>query len=134
MNNEIKNKEVVQMYFDCLAKGNLDHLGQLFADDVIWHQPGHGSLSKTYYGKNELFTLFGEFMKISQGSFKIDKVKSIMANNNLVTATLHFSANKAGKSISMEGVDLMKLQDGKIKEVWLFSEDQETEDAFWVIK
>lgn len=132
MNEEIKNKEVVQTYFDSLAKGNLDLLGQLFADDVIWHQPGHGSLSKTYQGKEKLFTLFGQFMNISQGTFKIDEIKSIMTNGNLVTATLHFSASKPGKSISMDGVDLMKIQNGKIKEVWLFSGDQDAEDEFWV--
>ncbi len=132
MNREIKSKEVVQTYFDSLAKGNLDLLGQLFADDVIWHQPGQGSLSKTYHGKQELFALFGQFMNISQGTFKIDDVKSIMTNGDLVTATLHFSATKAGKCISMDGVDLMRVQDGKIKEVWLFSGDQEAEDAFWI--
>lgn len=132
MNKEIKSKEVVQTYFDSLAKGNLDLLGQLFAEDVIWHQPGQGSLSKTYHGKQELFALFGQFMNISQGTFKIDEVKSIMTNGDLVTATLHFSATKPGKSISMDGVDLMKIQNGKIKEVWLFSGDQEAEDAFWI--
>jgi ketosteroid isomerase-like protein len=112
----------------------LETLGQLFADDVIWHQPGQGELSKTYHGKQDLFALFGQFMTISQGSFKIDEVQSIMVNGELVTATLHFSASKPGKSISMDGVDLMKVQNGKITEVWLFSGDQEAEDAFWISK
>lgn len=134
MKNEMQNKEIVQTYFNCLAKGDLEHLGQLFADDVIWHQPGQGQLSKTYYGKQELFALFGQFMTISQGSFKIDSVKSVMTNSDFVTATLHFSANKPGSSISMDGVDLMKIENGKIKEVWLFSGDQSAEDAFWVNK
>ena len=31
----------------------------------------------------------------------------------------------------MNGVDVMKIEDGKIKEVFLFSEDQEAEDQFW---
>lgn len=134
MCKEVTNKEVVQTYFDSLASGNLDRLGQLFSDDVIWHQPGQGELSKTYQGKQELFALFGQFMSISQGSFKIDGVKSIMVNGDLVTATLRFSASKPGKKITMDGVDLMKIEDGKIKEVWLFSGDQEAEDAFWISK
>ena len=132
MIKEIQNKEVVQTYFNCLAKGDLNRLGELFADDVIWHQPGQGQLSKTYHGKEQLFALFGQFMTISQGSFKIDEVKNIMVNGDFVTAILHFSANRPGGNISMDGVDLMKIQSGKIKEVWLFSGDQEAEDAFWV--
>lgn len=124
--------QTVQKYFDALAKGDLATLGGLFADDVIWHQPGQGSLAKTYFGKAEVFPLFGKFMEISQGSFRIDSVKSIMANGNLVIAVLHFSAKKSnGQSISMDGVDLMKIENGLIKEVHLFSGDQAAEDEFW---
>lgn len=126
------NIQLVQKYFDSLAKGDLATLGSLFADDIIWHQPGQGSLSKTYFGKQELFPLFGQFMEISQGSFKIDSVESIMANNDLVIATLHFSAKKStGQSISMAGVDMMRIENGLIKEVYLFSSDQKAEDNFW---
>jgi ketosteroid isomerase-like protein len=130
----MKNAKIdtVQKYFDSLAKGDLDTLGSLLADDVIWHQPGQGKLSKTYKGKNEVFGLFGQFMEISQGSFKIDAVAHLMSNEDLVTATVQFSAKKPnGQSIAMNGVDLMKIESGKIKEVYLFSADQAAEDAFW---
>lgn len=126
------NKQIVQTYFEALAKGDLVTLGNLFAEDIIWHQPGKGSLSKTYHGKAELFPLFGKFMEISGGSFKIDFVKNIMANQEFVIATLSFSAEKAnGQRIQMDGVDMMKIEDGKIKEVYLFSADQAAEDEFW---
>jgi ketosteroid isomerase-like protein len=127
------NTALVQKYFDSLAKGDLETLGSLFSEDVIWHQPGNGKLSKTYQGKDKVFGLFGQFMEISQGSFRIDSVNTVMANGAFVAATLHFSAKKeGGQSISMDGVDLMKVEDGKIKEVFLFSADQESEDQFWV--
>ena len=126
------NISKVQEYFEALSKGDLARLGNLLADDVIWHQPGQGKLSKTYFGKSAVFELFGQFMEISQNSFKIDSVKELMGNGNLVTATLQFSAKKPnGQSISMAGIDLMKVENGKIKEVFLFSSDQEAEDAFW---
>ena len=127
------NINTVQKYFDSLAKGDFETLGGLLAEDVIWYQPGQGKLSKTYQGKSEVFGLFGQFMEISQGSFKIDSVSDLMANGNLVSATLHFSAKKSnGQSISMNGVDLMKIENGKINEVHLFSANQNAEDAFWV--
>ena len=130
MQNE--NIKTVQKYFDSLAKGDLETLSGLFAEDVIWHQPGRGKLSGTYKGKQEVFGLFGQFMEISQGSFKIDSVGNLMSNENLVTATLHFSATRSnGQSMSMDGVDLMKIENGKIKEVYLFSGNQSVEDSFW---
>jgi hypothetical protein len=126
------NLALVQNYFQCLANGDYATLGSLFSDDVRWHQPGNGALSKTYNGKAELFALFGRFMEISTGSFRIDQVDHIMANGDLVTAMLQFSAKKAnGENLSMSGVDLMRIADGKIVEVWLFSGDQTAEDNFW---
>ena len=44
---------------------------------------------------------------------------------------LSFALDKNGVSMAMRGVDLLRLEDGLIKEVWLFSERIEEEDAFW---
>ncbi len=129
--NKMEAVKVVENYFNYLQKGDLEKLGGLFDENVVWHQPGRGQLSGTYRGKNELFALFGEFMERSGGTFKIDEVSSIMANGDLVVANLHFSATKSKESISMGGVDLMRVQNGKILEVHLFSSDQEAEDRFW---
>ncbi len=33
--------------------------------------------------------------------------------------------------LDMNGIDLFKIKDGKIAEVWLFSNDQAKEDIYW---
>jgi hypothetical protein len=33
--------------------------------------------------------------------------------------------------MAMDGVDLIRVEGGKIAEVWLFSFDQPAEDVFW---
>jgi hypothetical protein len=127
------NIQLVQAYFDALAKGELEKLGQLFAADVIWHQPGNSHLSGRYTGQEQLFAFFGKLMELSEGSFRIDEVRAIMENGDLVAAMLHFRARRAGREMAMAGVDLMRIENGKIKEVWLFSGDQEAEDHFWAM-
>lgn len=126
-----KNVTIVQSYFNAVAKGDFDTVGSLFAEDVIWHQPGNGVQSGTYNGKVELFAHLGNFMKWSNGTFAIDPIEYITDNGNLVTASIHFKAEKEGKTLSMKGVDLLRIENDKIKEVWLFSERIEEEDAFW---
>jgi len=125
------NIQVAQQYFESLRSGNLDQLAQLLDDDIVWHQPGRSVLSGTYIGKQKVFALFGKFMEISNGTFKIDSGESVLANGNVVAATLNFSATHVDGSISMKGVDIMKIVDGKIVEVHLFSEHQVAEDKFW---
>jgi ketosteroid isomerase-like protein len=130
MNLDEKNVNVVKSYFAHLAKGEMEQVGQLIADDIVWHQPGNHQASGTYKGKQELFPHLGKMMEMTKGTLKLEP-KYIMANNDLVSVVMHFSAQRDGASMSMDGVDLLKVQDGKIKEVWLFSEDQEAENKFW---
>ena len=128
---EHANVQLVRKYFAALAKGDMAAAGALFADDIVWHQPGNSALSRTYRGKSELFPLLGRFMELSQGTFQIDPVRSVMANGDRVAATIHFRAQRGGAALSMDGVDLMRVEDGLIREVWLFSGDQDAEDKFW---
>lgn len=128
---KMKPVEIVANYFEYLISGDLESLGELFDENIVWNQPGKGQLSGVYKGKKQVFALFGEFMSRSNGTFKIDEVNGLMVNGNLVVANLNFSASKDGGSISMGGVDLMKVENGKIIEVHLFSEDQAAEDEFW---
>lgn len=126
-----KNIEIVQSYFDAVAKGDFDTVGRLFSDDIVWHQPGKGIQSGTYNGKPELFAHLGNFAQWSNGTFAIDDIEYLTDNGDLVSASIHFKAEKAEKSIAMKGIDLLRIEHGQIKEVWLFSEHIEDEDAFW---
>ena len=48
-----------------------------------------------------------------------------------VPASCHFAGRREGPSMSMDGVDLLRIVDGTIVEVWLFSADQPAENDFW---
>ena len=54
-----------------------------------------------------------------------------MGNGDLVAATVHFVAEREGASLAPDGVDLLRVADGVVVEVWLFGADQDAEDAFW---
>ena len=109
----------------------MDTVGKLLSDDVVWHQPGASHLSGVHSGKKKIFAHLGKFMELSDNTFRVTKVGSVMANGDMVSATLHFMAERPDRKLSMDGVDVMRIADGKIKEVWLFSSDQAAEDAFW---
>lgn len=125
------NIELVQSYFDAIGRGDLDAVGRTMSPDLVWHQPGEGSLSGVHNGRDAVFGLLGAFMQRSGGTFRIDHVGPLLANGDLVAATLHFAAASGDKAMSMAGIDLLRIEAGQIAEVWLFSEDQAAEDAFW---
>lgn len=123
--------ELIQNYLKALSEGDLVTVSTFLSDDLVWHQPGNGALSGTFIGKEAVFTHLGDFAKLSNGTFAIDKIDYITANKNLVIIAIHFKASSEHVSIEMKGVDLFKIETCKIQEVWLFSEDIDTEDKFW---
>ncbi len=130
--SDVQNADIMRSYLDSLGKGDMDAVGKLLADDVIWHQPGGSHLSGVHKGKAAMFTHLGKFMELSGNTFRVSDVGAVMANADMVTATLHFTAERPGRTLSMDGVDTMRIVDGKIQEVWVFSGDQPAEDAFWL--
>ena len=113
--SDAENIKLGESYVDALMKGEMEKVGQLLSDDVIWHQPGKGHLSGLYQGKQNLFPHLDMFTKLSSNTFRVDKVGTVMANGDLVSATLHFVAERPGRKLSMDGVDLMRVEGGKIK-------------------
>ncbi len=49
--------------------------------------------------------------------------------SNLILKLDGATASRA--TMEMDGVDLLRVENGRIAEVWLFSADQKAEDAFW---
>ncbi|WP_329416633.1 nuclear transport factor 2 family protein [Streptomyces sp. NBC_00704] len=126
-----KNVDIAREYFQAVQKGDLARVGGLLDEEIVWHQPGANRFSGEHKGHDAVFAMLGGMMAASQGSFAIDAIHALMGNGDTVAASIHFAGRREGASMSMDGVDVLRLQDGKIVEMWLFSADQDAEDAFW---
>lgn len=126
-----KKIEKVRQFYTALAQGDFETVGALLSDDLVWHQPGKGTLSGIYNGKQNVFTHLGRMAQLSNGTFAIDQVDYVTENSDLVVAAVGFAVSANGHSMQMKGVDLFRFENEQIKEVWLFSERIDEEDRFW---
>ncbi|MBB2957804.1 nuclear transport factor 2 family protein [Pseudoclavibacter helvolus] len=123
--------ETFTKYDTSLAAGDLPAVAAILAPDVIWHQPGNNPLSGRAVGPEGVLAHLGRFFELSSGSFRL-ATKTAAANGDLVVATVEFSAQREGRTpLAQSGIDVFRIVDGHIAEVWLFSEDQAAEDEFW---
>jgi hypothetical protein len=54
-----------------------------------------------------------------------------MVNGDWVTVEIEFAAQRDGMMLAQPGIDLLRIENGRIVEARLFSSDQDAEDAFW---
>lgn len=124
-------KEVVEAYSIALSKGDVPTAFSHFSPNAKWHQPGNNKFSGTQSGLEAIGKMLSEMMAVTQGTLEIKPAGAMMVNGNLVSCPVRFSAKSGDKSVEMDGNDLYEVVDGKIVQVWLFSEDQVSEDLFW---
>ena len=124
-------KEVVEAYSIALSKGDIPTAFSYFSPDAKWHQPGNNKFSGTKTGLEAIGKMLGDMMGATQGSLAIKPAGAMMVNGNFVSCPVRFSAKSGNKTVDMNGNDLYEVADGKIVQVWLFSEDQTAEDGFW---
>ncbi|MDR7130517.1 ketosteroid isomerase-like protein [Algoriphagus sp. 4150] len=123
--------EVVTAYSTALSQGDIPTAFSHFSPDTKWHQPGNHQFAGTKIGLAAIGKMLEGMMGTTQGSLVINPTGALMSNGNLVSFPVHFSGKNGDKTVDMNGVDLFEVVDGKIVQVWLFSEDQAAEDEFW---
>ena len=123
--------DIAKAYIKAIQTGDQATLGSLISPDVIWHQPGKNRFSGTHRGMAAVGPMLGAMMEVSKGTFAITRADHYMANGDWVAITIEFAGEANGLKMKQAGVDLIRIEGGKIVEVKLFSSDQAQEDAFW---
>lgn len=129
--NKMTAKEVVEAYSEALSKGDIPTAFSHFSPNAKWHQPGKNKFSGTQSGLEAIGKMLSDMMGATQGSLVVKPTGQLMVNGNFVSCPVRFSAKSSNNSMEMNGNDLFEVVDGKIVQVWLFSEDQDVEDEFW---
>ena len=128
MKNEVI--EVFNAYTEALSKGDFEVVFEIMSDNIVWHMGGESSLSGIIKGKQALGERLGEFAKRSNGTFRV--ITNWAASNDcFVVANVVSLAERGEEKLNNPGIDLFRIENGKIQEVWTFSEQQESEDKFW---
>ena len=65
------NAALIKSGYDAFARGDLQGALAVFAEDILWHVPGRGPLSRDYRGHAEVLGFFQHFMELSHGTFRI---------------------------------------------------------------
>ena len=112
-----KELEVFHSYTKGLEKGDFAAVFETMSDDIVWHMGGNSPLSGDVVGKQALGERLEEFAKRS--------------NNTFGVVTNSVAQRSKEDKLNMPGIDLFRMEDGKICEVWTFAKNQAVEDEYW---
>ncbi len=108
--------------YAAFAKGDFAVLNDLFAEDLLWHEPGQNQLAGEYRGREAVFGFFGKLMELTEGSFRIE-LGTVFADDEHGVAQVVLSASRGVRSARADAAQVFHLRDGRVTEFWSVAAD-----------
>lgn len=124
------NEALIRGGYEAFGRGDVEGALAVFADDILWHVPGRGPLSRDYRGHADVLSFFQQFMTLSRGTFRI-QVDDVLARGDKVVVLCTESAQRGGRNWSSPQVHVWTVKGERATVFWQFQGDQQTEDEFW---
>jgi ketosteroid isomerase-like protein len=124
--NEALTREALAAF----QRGDMDAIQAYLAPNIVWHVPGRGQLAGDFTGVGEVLGFFGKTMELSNGTFRLE-VHDVLANDEHAAVLSTITAEREGRSLHSNGVQILHIQDGRAVESWLHPDDQYAVDEFW---
>ena len=124
------NEDLVRRGYAAFMEGDMATLDELFADDIVWHAPGRNQLSGDFHGKQEVFASFQKVAELTGGSFKLE-IHTVLADDEHAVVLARAMAERNGRKLDDNSVQVYHVKDGKVTEQWLYPGDVYAGDEFW---
>ena len=122
--------ELAKRGYAAFRDGDMATVRDTFHEDISWVMPGKNRLSGTYEGQEEVFGLIAQVVQATGGTLH-QEIHDMLESDDHVVVLLKVSASSGDKSAESHQVHVLHTEDGKLKSMWIMSDDQDAWDAFY---
>lgn len=116
----------IQSFFAAYAQKNVAAIRQVMAEDILWHIPGHHPLAGTKRGITEVLAFFDQ---LGKAGFQAQPLA--VAEHGDYVLDHHRGWSTQGSGLDLKWCLVFRFENGKIKEVTNFCENQQKADLFF---
>ena len=123
-------ESVVRRAYQDFESGDLDLLGVVMAQDVVWHEPGRSGLAGDYKGPQAVLGFLGQLKARSGGTFKVE-ILDVLSEPERAVVFQRETATRNGNALDVIAAVDFEIHHGKITEVTVYQADTYMFDEFW---
>ncbi len=129
--SEHPNATRIRELFAAFRAGDVERIRELIPEDAVWHFPGRrGRLAGTHRGRDAIFGFLLNVQALTDRTFHLELV-DVLANDVHAVALFRGHARRQGKTLDNPTCLRMRLEAGRIVDVWEFVWDLFAVDEFW---
>ena len=101
---EKENRELLRRGYDAFVAGAMETLkNEIFAPDIVWHQPGDNPISGERKGVDSVLELCGKYFELTDGTFRVE-IHDLLASEDHGVVLGKVYGQRKGRSISEDYV------------------------------
>ena len=123
-------ESVIRRVYQDFESGDLDLLGTVMAQDVVWHEPGRSSLAGDYKGPEAVLGFLRELKEQSGGTFNIE-ILEVVSQPERAVVFQRETAKRGGNVLDVIAAVDFEIHHSKITEATVYQADTYQFDEFW---
>jgi ketosteroid isomerase-like protein len=112
------------------AGGPVEPVAELLTEDVVWRVPGRSSIAGEHRGVDAVLEYFARRRELAKATMKMQPGE-ILADEEVVVQLVDGTARFGDEEVSWRTVGVYRIEDGRIREVWLVPLDLDRFDRIW---
>ena len=125
------NIELMRRYSAALQAGQAAEALPFYAEDLVLHMPGRGPHSGTFTGQDAVLDYYTKVFQATDGRFEVVGVDDILASDDHAASLVRWRLYKDDRTLEVDRVVIYRIEDAKIKEIWVRDWDQYAYDEFF---
>jgi uncharacterized protein len=123
--------EVMKRYVEAFKRKDWEAATAFWADDIVLHAQGRHPLAGDFFGKQAFLDHVGRVSGQLGGTIELVEVYEVMFSAEYAVAWVKERAVRGGRSLVFDRVNVYRMSDGKITELWTYDSDPYALDEFW---
>ena len=119
-------ERVIRNLYDARARRDWDAVRALFADEIVWHEPGEEDYSGDHRGRDAVVGLLEKLVEVTGGSFQLVPEAFLNSAEHSAVLIRWWAEREARRSEGRE-IAVYRLQDGLIVEAWFHPDGYDAE-------
>lgn len=122
-----ETRETLRTYADAWLCADVEKVLGAYHDEIVLHYMGESPLAGTHAGKEAVFTILGQASY--RASRKLIDIEDVLIGDSLGALIAIEDLGEPPKRVRR--VLLYRVEEAKLRECWLFDEDQRFIDRLW---
>ena len=110
-----ENVAIMQRAYDAFNTGDIDTVGEIFDESIVWHLPGRSSYADDYRGREATLTYFGHLAEETGGTFRAQLERLIGDDDDRVVGIQRSTGDRNGKHLDVGNSIVFQLKDIRVQ-------------------